>query len=63
MNTSDIKCIAICMRVVGSHIYVFIVSNSTTTFSTVAHCVLTTDVVQIAIHPSLKWTFSLFQLT
>lgn len=37
MNTSDIKCIAICMTVVGSHIYVqlFIVSNGTT-FSTVA---------------------------
>lgn len=40
LNTSDIKCIAICMTVIGSHInvHLFIVSNGTTVkkISTVA---------------------------
>lgn len=64
MNTSDIKCIAICMTVVGSLIYVhlYLFSVMVAQLFPVYHSVLCTNVVSgtlIALQPSLKWTFTL----
>lgn len=64
MNTSDIKCIAICMTVVGSQVYVYLylISVMVVQLFPVYHSVLFTKVVSgtlIAVQPSLKWMFTL----